>query len=490
MASTYSTSLKLELIGNGDQSGVWGTTTNKNLGTLLEQAITGVQSIVMTNANYTLTNFNGTSDEARNAVLVVTGTNGATRKIITPLVKKTYIVYNNTTGGFNITIGGATGNAVTIPNGVTTLVYCDGTNFFNGFTGLTGNFIVTGDATISGNLGVGITSPSQELQVYKNINGTTTLEVNNPNAGTSASARLVLSPENGSVNLIANSSTNTGAAITGGANGAGLYTTSTLTNGLSVGTTAGPLKFFAGSTSVERMRINSTGNVGIGTTATTYKLSIADTGSDVQLWVRNTGTDASDDAIILIQTSGTGTTATISGLYFGDGDSNSIGQLRYNHSNDSMVFYTDSTIAFTISSTGGISIVRTGVTSPAAADGNVFSGTYTPTLTNVTNVAASTTGVCQYMRVGNVVTVSGQLSINPTTASANTVLRMTLPIASSFTGTSRALGGTAASITSGTYGQSLAILGFTSATGQAEFRGDPTVATDQDYAFSFTYRII
>ena len=37
MSSTYSTSLKLELIGNGDQSGVWGNTTNNNLGALLEQ---------------------------------------------------------------------------------------------------------------------------------------------------------------------------------------------------------------------------------------------------------------------------------------------------------------------------------------------------------------------------------------------------------------------------------------------------------------------
>jgi hypothetical protein len=39
MASTYSTNLALELIGTGEQSGTWGTTTNNNLGTLLEQAI-------------------------------------------------------------------------------------------------------------------------------------------------------------------------------------------------------------------------------------------------------------------------------------------------------------------------------------------------------------------------------------------------------------------------------------------------------------------
>ena len=54
MPSTYSTSLGLELIGNGEQAGTWGTTTNTNLGTLLEQAIAGVQSITLT-GNYTLT---------------------------------------------------------------------------------------------------------------------------------------------------------------------------------------------------------------------------------------------------------------------------------------------------------------------------------------------------------------------------------------------------------------------------------------------------
>jgi len=150
MASTFSPSLRIELIGNGDQSGTWGTTTNNNLGTLIEQGITGVQSIVMANANYTLSNFNGVSDEARNAVLVVSGTNGAIRQIICPLVNKTYIVTNNTTGGFAITIGGSTGSTVSIPNGVTAQVYCDGINFFSSQTGSAGNFAISGNLSVSG----------------------------------------------------------------------------------------------------------------------------------------------------------------------------------------------------------------------------------------------------------------------------------------------------------------------------------------------------
>ena len=98
MASTYSTSLQLQLIATGEQSGIWGTNTNINWN-LIEQAVAGVQTITMSNADYTLTVLNGTADEARNMVLFVGGTNGAVRQIIAPLVPKIYIVYNNTSGG-------------------------------------------------------------------------------------------------------------------------------------------------------------------------------------------------------------------------------------------------------------------------------------------------------------------------------------------------------------------------------------------------------
>ena len=93
--TTYSTSLQIKLIADGTESGIWGSDTNTNWN-LMEQAVTGVQSVVMSNADYTLTVVNGASDEARNAVLVVGGTNSASRKIIIPSVTKTYIVYNNT----------------------------------------------------------------------------------------------------------------------------------------------------------------------------------------------------------------------------------------------------------------------------------------------------------------------------------------------------------------------------------------------------------
>jgi hypothetical protein len=154
MASTFSPSLRIELIGDGDQSGIWGQTTNNNLGGLIEQAIAGVVTINMVDANYTMTNFNGVTDEARNQVLVLTGTNTAQRNLIAPLVEKTYTVKNTTTGGFAVQIIGSSGTGVVIPNGVTTTVYCDGLNFFPSINGIIGNLAVTGNATVAGNAAV------------------------------------------------------------------------------------------------------------------------------------------------------------------------------------------------------------------------------------------------------------------------------------------------------------------------------------------------
>ena len=152
MASTFSPSLRIELIGDGDQSGIWGQTTNTNLGTLIEQAIAGVVTITMADANYTMTNFNGVSDEARNQVIVLTGTNTAQRNLIAPLVEKTYTIKNSTSGGFAVQIIGSSGTGVVIPNGITTTVYCDGTNFFTALSGTVGNFTVNGNLGVTGAL--------------------------------------------------------------------------------------------------------------------------------------------------------------------------------------------------------------------------------------------------------------------------------------------------------------------------------------------------
>lgn len=129
MASTYSANLRLELIGTGEQQGTWGSTTNTNLGSLLEQAIGGYESITVSDVgDTTLTTANGSVDQARNMTLNLVGTIGAARNVICPAAEKIYIVKNSTTGGFAVTfkVTGQTG--VSIPNGSTSILYVDGTD--------------------------------------------------------------------------------------------------------------------------------------------------------------------------------------------------------------------------------------------------------------------------------------------------------------------------------------------------------------------------
>lgn len=75
-------------------------------------------------------------------------------------------------------------------------------------------------------------------------------------------------------------------------------------------------------------------------------------------------------------------------------------------------------------------------------------GTYTPTLTNTTNVAASTANPFQYSRVGSTVTVSGAISVDPTAAApTSTQLGISIPIASNFADSTNAAGSAHSSAT-------------------------------------------
>jgi hypothetical protein len=130
MASTYS-ALKIELIGTGEQQGTWGSTTNVNLGTALEEAIVGRATANFTsdaNLTLTLTNSNATQ-VARNLVLNVTSgvSLTVTRDLIVPAIEKPYIIQNNTTGAQSIRVIVA-GTGVTVPNGKTAFIYNDGTD--------------------------------------------------------------------------------------------------------------------------------------------------------------------------------------------------------------------------------------------------------------------------------------------------------------------------------------------------------------------------
>ena len=170
MASTYSTRLRLELMGSGDQSGTWGTTTNTNLGTLIEAAIAGRAAVSMTDADYTLTVANGTTDEARNMILNISGALTATRNVICPAVSKMYIVKNATTGGQSIILKTPSGSGVTIGNGLTALVFCDGTNVVEGIRRV-GDLDVAGTLVVSGDVVFGTTTTSGSASNIKQTVG-------------------------------------------------------------------------------------------------------------------------------------------------------------------------------------------------------------------------------------------------------------------------------------------------------------------------------
>ena len=237
MSSSYTTSLKLQLINSGEQSGTWGNSTNTNW-SLIEQSVAGVQSITMANSNYTLSNLNGVSDEARNMVIVAAGSNSGVYQVIAPLVNKTYIISNQTTGGYAITIGGASGSLITIPNGITTIVYCDGTNFYSGINGLTGNqtingnLSVTGNASVSGTLGVTgpFTAANGVLSAYYNTSFTGKIDNGSGSAGTTLTVSAVASGYLAIGQTITGSGVTTGTEITtfvsGTPGGIGVYTVS------------------------------------------------------------------------------------------------------------------------------------------------------------------------------------------------------------------------------------------------------------------------
>lgn len=134
MPSSYSPDLRLELPADGEQTGLWGQTTNRNLGTLVESAIAGSTTVSVTMANQALTALNGADDQARHAMLVLTTTTTAAFAVYAPPASKTYIVrnasayaatvYNSTTLGDTT----AAGAGVAVPAGKTLLVFSDGTN--------------------------------------------------------------------------------------------------------------------------------------------------------------------------------------------------------------------------------------------------------------------------------------------------------------------------------------------------------------------------
>jgi len=128
MPSTYSTNLAITLMATGEESGNWGNITNTNLGTLIEQAISGYVIQSMSDSDLTLSMNNGSTSVPRNMAIEVTGALTATRNLIIPANKKLYFIYNNTTGGHSIVVKVSGQTGVTVPNGRKISLVCNGTD--------------------------------------------------------------------------------------------------------------------------------------------------------------------------------------------------------------------------------------------------------------------------------------------------------------------------------------------------------------------------
>jgi hypothetical protein len=128
--STYTTSgLYIELIGTGEQTGIWGASTNNNFQYVFEEAIIGRANVPFTDANVTLTPVAATTNQTfRNVYLNCTGTNTATRSLIVPNIYKNYIIENNLSSATDILVKTTAGTGITVPNGYKCAVYVDSTN--------------------------------------------------------------------------------------------------------------------------------------------------------------------------------------------------------------------------------------------------------------------------------------------------------------------------------------------------------------------------
>lgn len=151
MPATYTTSLRLVKPATGDTG--WGTTVNGGLTDLVDFSVAGTASITMTATDYTLSNNNGATDEARAMFLTLAGTPGASYNVICPAVSKLYFVTNNT--GYSQTVKTSGGSGISVPDGQTRALYCNGTNVVNAINSMGSLSLGSALGVASGGTGAG-----------------------------------------------------------------------------------------------------------------------------------------------------------------------------------------------------------------------------------------------------------------------------------------------------------------------------------------------
>jgi len=161
-------------MGTGENSGTWGTITNTNLGTAIEEAIVGSADVNFSSADVTLTLTDANSSQtARNLRLNLTGSVGAPQNLIVPAIEKVYIVNNGLTQ--TITVKNTGGTGIAVPAGKTMYVYNNGTNVVDAVTHLTSLTLGTPLAVTSGGTGsnTGINASTSVTGILPVANGGT-----------------------------------------------------------------------------------------------------------------------------------------------------------------------------------------------------------------------------------------------------------------------------------------------------------------------------
>lgn len=296
--STYSPSLRIELITTGDQAGTWGVTTNTNLGTLIEAGVTGYTSVSVVSSSQAFTALNGAPDEARNAVIALTTTTVAAFSVYAPPVEKTYVIYNassydatvyNSTSLGNTT---AAGTGVTIPAGKTMTVWSDGTNFKvqnNHLESLTldADLAVadggTGASTASGartNLGAASSGANSDITSITGL--TTALAVNQGGTGstTASGARTNLSAAQSGANSDITSLSGLTTALTVLQGGTGATTASAARANLSAASSGANSDITSITGLTTALAVNQGGTGAVTASAARANLSAASSGAN------------------------------------------------------------------------------------------------------------------------------------------------------------------------------------------------------------------
>ena len=399
MSSTYTPSLTLTQIGNGEQSGTWGTTTNTNW-QLIEDAVAGVATVsVSGTSGATLSVANGTTDQSRKAVIVVTGATSGTNAIIAPLQPKVYLVSNQTTGGFPITIGATTGSVVTIASGLTTLVYCDGTNFNSGITGFTGgNLSITGTISATGTITAPVFSGSLAGGAANQIPYQTGVN----------SSCFITAPANDTTRFLAfvpgtgfqwQTSSTTASSINGGTANSLVYqsspgntqffpkpgTTDTyyLTyNGVSnqfIWSLGGAITSVSVTAPIANLGTSTAPNIGLSVANANYVLAGPTSGSPAIPSYRALVTADLPSGIALTGSSNTfatGTTQTFNGgVTIGSATSNGNGSITsnaYNFSTYTSIYYSSNALDFNVSTSGSNVVMQMNQTNAGMIGSNAF----------------------------------------------------------------------------------------------------------------------